>query len=157
MACSWAWVSHFTTVLPSHSPRAAFPLLWCLLFWKLKEVLHTQQGEWGQWKAEPSKTEIKKIWWSFWRVVGLCPKKRETWALQELMGESKTFFASSWQRSALNPLSRTISPSPFLVSTSEISVPWRESWLPLLGCQILLSVVPLPKCLAISYAQLKSK
>ena len=38
-----------------------------------------------------------------------------------------------------------------------MSVLWRKSRLPVRGCQIWLSFVPLPKCLTMSSGQLKSK
>ena len=38
-----------------------------------------------------------------------------------------------------------------------MSVLWRKSGLPVRGCQIWLSFVPLPKCLTMSSGQLKSK
>lgn len=45
---------------------------------------------------------------------------------------------------------------PILFPAS-MSVLWRKSRLPMRGCQIWLSFVPLPKCLTMSSGQLKSK
>ena len=81
-----------------------------------------------------SKTEIKKTQESFWMAVGLCPKKRKTWAFQEHWSLSECFLCYV--------LAEVFPPVPCedqfpILFPACMSVLCRKSWLPYICVSIL--------------------
>lgn len=141
MTCCWAELTlrqYYPHVLPEPCSHGCG----CLLFWTMKEVLHTQCGEWGS--AE-------------YVDIMVSPKQKEIWALQELMGEFECFLCEALAEVCPQSTVKNNFPVFLPVCMSEVPVSWRKNWIPLMGCQVLLRFVPLPKPLTISNGQLKSQ